>query len=237
MAKVNLPGAKDPCVLASDPVQGVMIGVFRHGIDEAPGYMEDVLEATGRPFRIFNLWEDGRIPSREFSHLVVLGGKMSVNDESGYPFLIDEKRLIREMLARSRPVLGICLGAQMIASALGARVYRCEREVGWSPVMWIGTLPGIPRETTVFQWHGESFDLPGRARLICRGGQVVNQAFVVGSALAVQFHIEVTEEMVRKWTAGHGERESICRDTEKYIRGSRLLCSQISEAFIRGQYQ
>jgi len=211
-----------------------MIGVFRHGIDESAGYLEDVLEASGRSYRIFNLWEDGGVPSREFSRVVILGGNMSVNDEREYPFLKEEKRVIREMVAHSRPVLGVCLGAQMIASALGARVYPCEKEVGWSPVRWIETLPGIPEETTVFQWHGESFDIPDGAKLICSGKQVKNQAFRWKSALGVQFHIEVTEEMIRKWTADRDDRASIARDTERYIQESRQLCRCIAERFIAG---
>ena len=159
---------------------------------------------------------------------------MSVNDESGYPFLVEEKRLIREMIARSRPVLGICLGAQMIASATGAIVSPCQKEVGWSPVRWIETLPGFPEDTMVFQWHGESFDLPEGAQLVCSGGRVENQAFFLGSALGVQFHIEVTGEMIRRWTTGHDDQESIRRDTEKYIRGSNRLCSRITEDFLGG---
>jgi GMP synthase-like glutamine amidotransferase len=211
-----------------------MIGVFRHGIDESAGYLEGLLEASGRPFHIYNLWEDGEIPSGELSRLLILGGKMSVNDEREYPFLEEEKRVIREMVTRSDPVLGICLGAQMIASALGARVYPGEKEVGWSPVTWIEPLPGIPRETTVFQWHGETFDLPDGASLVCQGDRVKNQAFFWKSALGVQFHIEVTEEMIRKWTADRDDRGSIARDTSRYIQGSRQLCSRIAEAFIRG---
>jgi len=213
-----------------------MIGVFRHGIDESAGYLEDLLEASGRPFRVYNLWEDGEVPSGTLSRLLILGGKMSVNDEREYPFLREEKRLIREMVARSAPVLGVCLGAQMIASALGARVYPGEKEVGWSPVTWIEPLPGIPRETTVFQWHGETFDLPDGASLICQGERVKNQAFSWKSALGVQFHIEVTEEMIRKWTADRDDRDSIARDTSRYIRESKQLCSHIAGAFIRGTY-
>lgn len=211
-----------------------MIGVFRHGIDESAGYLEDVLEASGRSCRIFNLWEDEEIPSREFSRLLILGGNMSVNDEREYPFLKEEKWVIRQMVARSRPVLGVCLGAQMIASALGARVYPCEKEIGWSPVTWIEPLPGIPEETTVFQWHGESFDLPDGAKLICSGKRVKNQAFLWKSALGVQFHIEITGEMIRKWTADRDDRASIARDTDRYIQGSRQLCSRIAEAFVAG---
>jgi GMP synthase (glutamine-hydrolysing) len=213
-----------------------MIGVFRHGIDETAGHLEDLLEASGRPFHVYNLWEDGEVPSGELSHLLILGGKMSVNDEREYPFLKEEKRVIREMVARSGPVLGVCLGAQMIASALGARVYPGEKEVGWSTVTWIEPLPGIPRETTVFQWHGDTFDLPDGASLVCRGDLVNNQAFSLKSALGVQFHIEVTEEMIRKWTADREDRGSIARDTSRYIEGSRQLCSHIAGAFFRGTF-
>ncbi len=211
-----------------------MIGIFRHGTDESAGYLGEVLESSGKTFRIYNLWEDGGIPVRDFSHLIILGGKMSVNDEDGYPFLKGEKQLIRQMVARSRPVLGVCLGAQMIASALGARVVPCEKEVGWSPVTWIEPLPGIPEQTTVFQWHGESFDLPDGARLVCRGNRVENQAFIRGSALGIQFHIEVNREMIGIWTAGHADRVSISRNTEYYIEGSMQLCSRIVAEFIRG---
>jgi len=213
-----------------------MIGVFRHGIDESAGYLEELLEASGRSFRASNLWEDGEVPSGGLSHLLILGGKMSVNDERDYPFLKEEKHVIRAMIARSRPVLGVCLGAQMIASALGARVYPCEKEVGWFPVTWIDPLPGIPEESTVFQWHGETFDLPDGAQLICSGEQVENQAFIRNSALGVQFHIEVTEDMIRKWTADRDDRPSITRDTERYLEDSRQLCCRIAEAFMRGTY-
>jgi GMP synthase-like glutamine amidotransferase len=213
-----------------------MIGVFRHGIDESPGYLEHLLEASGQSFRVFNLWEEGTLPSREFSHLVILGGRMSVNDEEDYPFLQEEKGLIRDMVARCRPVLGICLGAQMIASSFGARVYACEKEVGWSPVTWIEPVPGISQETMVFQWHGESFDLPQGARLLCRGERVENQAFYRGSAWGVQFHIEVTGEMIRNWTASHGDRERIAGDTVRYIEASTRLCSGILGTFLRGRY-
>jgi GMP synthase (glutamine-hydrolysing) len=211
-----------------------MIGIFRHGIDESAGYLEGLLEASGRPVSVYNLWEDGEVPSSGVSHLLILGGTMSVNDEREYPFLKEEKKVIREMLTRSRPVLGVCLGAQMIASALGARVYPCEKEVGWSPVTWIEPLPGIPEETTVFQWHGESFDLPDGAKLICSGKRVKNQAFLWKSALGVQFHIEVTKEMIRTWTADRDDRASLARDTERYLQESRQLCSRIAEAFIAG---
>jgi GMP synthase (glutamine-hydrolysing) len=213
-----------------------MIGVFRHGIDESAGYLEEVLETSGRLFRVFNLWEDDEVPSNGFSHLILLGGKMSVNDEGEYPFLKKEKQVIRAMIARSRPVLGVCLGAQMIASALGARVYPCEKEVGWSPVTWIDPSPGIPADSMVFQWHGETFDLPDGAQLICRGELVENQAFIRDSALGVQFHIEVTNEMIRKWTADRDDRASLTRDTERYIQGSRQLCNRITVAFIGGDF-
>ncbi|HRT15660.1 MAG TPA: type 1 glutamine amidotransferase [Methanoregulaceae archaeon] len=226
-----MSGTKEPIGRAPDHPWVTMIGIFRHGSDEPPGFLEEVLEASGRPFRVFDLWEDGAVPYRQLSHLIVLGGEMSVNDEAGYPFLAEEKRIIREMIAASRPVLGICLGAQMIASACGARVFRCEKEVGWRPVRWTETLPGVPRETVVFQWHDESFDLPPGARLICRGERVENQGFIMGSALGVQFHIEVTRAMVRAWTTG---RDGIAADTGRYIRESNRLCRCIAEHFIGG---
>ena len=139
----------------------------------------------------------------EVDLLVVLGGPMSVNDETEFPWLRKEKRFIRECTEAGKSVLGVCLGAQLIASAMGARVYRNRcKEIGWFPVEQVASADGstfsFPASIEVFHWHGETFDLPPGAVRIARSEACENQAFQIGrSVVALQFHLETTIEASR----------------------------------------
>jgi GMP synthase-like glutamine amidotransferase len=132
--------------------------------------------------------------------LIVMGGPMSVNDEDAYPWLKEEKELIARAINRGTSVLGICLGAQLIANALGARVRRNDfSEIGWFPVESVddgakGDLDGIlPHTFEAFHWHGETFDLPQGSRHLARNDACANQAFAFADrVLALQFHLETT---------------------------------------------
>ena len=144
--------------------------------------------------------------------LVVLGGPMSVNDEGEFPWLVREKQFIRRTIEAGTPVLGICLGAQLIANVLGARVSRNrEKEIGWFPV---DAMPAkgpalfrFPPTTEVFHWHGETFDLPPGAVHLVRSAGCENQAFQLGrSTLALQFHLETTPAAARAMVE-HGSAE------------------------------
>lgn len=131
--------------------------------------------------------------------LIVLGGPMSVNDEADHPWLAAEKRFVAAAIATGTPVLGICLGAQLIASALGGRVYPGpQKEIGWFPITASGGAPGcfaFPPQTTVFHWHGETFDLPPGAVPLAASAVVPHQAFQLGRrVLGLQFHLETTAE-------------------------------------------
>jgi GMP synthase (glutamine-hydrolysing) len=132
---------------------------------------------------------------------------MSVNDEAQLGWLGPEITLVREAIAADKTLLGICLGAQIIAKALGARVYPgSAKEIGWFPVQRTGSHPffeGLPDSFTPFHWHGDTFDLPHEGKLLAKSEITQTQAFAVGQrVLGLQFHMEATEESVRALLKG-----------------------------------
>lgn len=143
--------------------------------------------------------------------LVILGGPIGAYDEQDYPFLVDEMRLLERRLASDLPTLGICLGAQLIAHTLGAKVYPGkEKEIGWSPLelsnagMHSALAYLAVEHTSVLHWHGDTFDLPINSTLLASSVKYQNQAFSWGkSGLALQFHPEVTARGLERWFIGH----------------------------------
>jgi len=145
--------------------------------------------------------------------LIVLGGPIGVYDSADYPFLVGEIDSIRQRLAAHKPTLGICLGAQLMAAALGARVYPGSRgsEIGWFPILPAGPQPTpewfapiLAKNLSVLHWHGDTFDLPPGAQHLASTEFYENQAFALGNyALALQFHPEVTESGLERWYVGH----------------------------------
>lgn len=137
--------------------------------------------------------------------VIVLGGPIGACDDQNYPFLADEIALIRQRLAADRPMLGICLGAQLIARAAGARVYPgAAQEIGFSPLFDTGggllsDMEGVP----VLHWHGDTFDLPPGASRLASTTAYTNQAFSLGNALGLQFHAEVDPARLEPWLVGH----------------------------------
>lgn len=148
--------------------------------------------------------------------LVVLGGPIGAYGEAAYPFLSDELALISTRLAEGRPTLGICLGAQLMARALGAAVRPMERkEIGFAALSLTtagckSVLAEIPSETAVLHWHGDTFDIPSRAQSLAATSGCANQAFATGKhALALQFHLEADTNVLERWLIGHaGELDS-----------------------------
>lgn len=182
------------------------IHVLQHVPYEGPGYLATWAQERRHKLALTRLYAGDRLPRLHADDwLVSLGGPMSVHDEQAHPWLAAEKRLLVNAIGSGNRVLGICLGAQMIAHVLGARVYPNEhKEIGWFPVRktapadrWLD--PEIwPEGLVVFHWHGETFDLPPGARHLLRSRACEHQAFVYGSnVVALQFHVEMTPQGVR----------------------------------------
>ena len=150
--------------------------------------------------RYTRFYESAKLPDSSRVDLVIaMGGPMSVNDESEHPWLVQEKEFIRQAIRLGQPVVGICLGAQLIASALGSRVYPCRHtEIGWFPVEAVaadGDVFQLPGGLTAFHWHGEAFDLPSGAVHLAKSDACENQAFQIGrNVVGLQFHLETTPE-------------------------------------------
>jgi GMP synthase-like glutamine amidotransferase len=211
------------------------VALLQHAPNEGGGVIEEIIFGLNIPFRRIEIFSDHEIPLIEATHLVVMGGAMSVNDEKELPWLIQEKKLIREYIGRGAPVFGICLGAQLIASAGGANVYPCEPELGWSVVTkYSSQFALLPERFMAFQMHGETFDLPGCAELVCKGNAVHNQALSWGSALGFQFHVELTEEMICSWLSEMPQKDqtAILHENRFYLPHSQDLCRMVTKCFL-----
>ena len=196
--------------------------ILRHVTHESAGTLENVLAETGLDFHYVDLFETvpDRLNLNSAPGLVILGGPMNVDEVDKYPHLAKEVEWIGQALAAGLPTLGICLGAQLLAKALGARVYPNRvKEIGWYRVDLTphadrdALFEGGGKRITVFQWHGDTFDLPPNTVRLAQSPLCRNQAFRYGrSAYGLQFHIEMTPELIDSWlaqSANCGELESL----------------------------
>jgi GMP synthase (glutamine-hydrolysing) len=183
--------------------------VLQHAGCEPPGAYEDELLARRRPFVRVLLDEGEELPDwHAYAAIVAMGGGMSVNDEAEYRWLVPEKRLIGEAVRAGTPYWGVCLGAQLLAASLGARVFRGARpELGVMSVQLTDAaaedpvFAPLPRSVRTLQWHGETYQLPAGAVRLAGSDDYEQQAFVLDRAYALQFHFEVDGELIAEWMA------------------------------------
>jgi GMP synthase-like glutamine amidotransferase len=178
------------------------VQVLQHVPFEGLGCIGPWLQQRGARIDYTRFFQGDSLPEPNSIDLVIaLGGPMSVNDEEELPWLRHEKQFIRDVISRHVPVLGVCLGAQLIASALGAKVYRNHlKEIGWFPVHAVPAVEPafrFPHERLVLHWHGETFDLPEGAVQLAQSAGCKNQAFQFKShVIGLQFHLEATPQSV-----------------------------------------
>ncbi len=177
----------------------MQMAVLQHVPFEGPAAIADWAGARHAKMAVTHLYKGEALPDlAAFDMLTVMGGPMSANDEAHHSWLAPEIALVRDATAANKTVFGICLGAQIIAKAIGAKVYAArQKEIGWFPVRQIDSkhalFGGLPQEFTPFHWHGETFDLPAGATRLAETGTTPNQAFALNSrVLGLQFHMEAT---------------------------------------------
>lgn len=214
---------------------------LQHESQEGLGSIESWLRGRGWEIRGTMLHEDEPPPDvSEFDLLVILGGGMSANDEAGLPWLKSEKNLIRRAIETDKKILGVCLGAQLIASALGARVYpNAEKEIGWHEIRAVDANDAgvfrFPDSCEAFHWHGETFNLPEGAVLLAESDACRNQAFQIGrNIIGLQFHLETTPETARQFVSSgrsdltpgkfvQSEEDILSAPEEKYTQLNALM--------------
>jgi GMP synthase-like glutamine amidotransferase len=226
------------------------VKIVRHVGHEGPGYFGDFLERRGIPHELIRVDLGEPIPEdvSGTSGLVFMGGPMSVNDP--LPWIARATELIRRAVAADVPVLGHCLGGQLMAKALGARVTRNSvPEIGWHPVevtssdaakRWFDSLPAT---FPVYHWHGETFELPAGAVHLLRSTDCRNQAFALGKHLALQCHVEMTPGMIAEWIERAHDLEpsrtvqsgaEMLRDVEPRVAALHRIADVLYERWIQG---
>ena len=193
------------------------IAIFRHTRTEGPGYLAEFLDERKIPWQLVAIDAGDAVPqdAAAYSGLVFMGGPMSVNDD--LPWISPVLALIRDAVAKDVPLLGHCLGGQLISKALGGVVSRNPvKEIGWGEVQvsenevaraWFGAI----QKFQAFHWHGETFTLPQGATRLLSSTYCVNQAYAIGRHLALQCHVEMTAEMIADWcVVGADEVEAGC---------------------------
>jgi len=210
--------------------------VIMHVESEGPGVFGDLLAGAGASVSVARLHRGDRLPGAgDVDAVFSMGGPMNVYEELSHPFLRDEDRFLKEAAERNLPVLGICLGAQLIAKAAGAAVTKNPvQEVGWSTVTLTeagrrdALFRGLPELLPVLQWHGDTFAIPAGGTLLATGTECRNQAFRHRNSWGLQFHLEVNRTLLEEWFAAAPELRAILARHDELGPGlgqrARTLC-------------
>ncbi len=229
--------------------------VFQHVAHEILGTLNPLLKGSGFRIRYVNFGrENYKIPELDnYDGLIVLGGPMGVNEVDKYPYLIPELKAIERAIEKEMPIFGICLGAQLIAKALGARVKKNKmKEIGWYDVMPTkegvddNLISQLSKTEKIFQWHGDTFDIPRCGVHLARSPRCENQAFKYGEKIyGFQFHLEVDKIMIERWLKnsvnveelsnlkGIIYPEDIRKDTPIYIDRLKELSNLVFSKYIK----
>ncbi len=164
-----------------------------------------------------------------FDMLIIMGGSASVYENKKFPWLSDEKIFIQKAIDANKKILGICLGAQILADVFGAKVYRgSSKEIGWFPIQFnknkLSDLPFFPDQITVFHWHGDTFDVPNGATRVASSELTPNQGFIIrNNIIALQFHLEMNSTTLKKLIKAMGDHHS---NDEKYVQAADAIIAQ-----------
>jgi GMP synthase-like glutamine amidotransferase len=207
------------------------VHILQHVSFEGIGSIEKWLNQRNANVSYTRFYESTDLPALpEINLIIIMGGPMSVHDELECPWLVEEKKFLREAINAGIPMLGICLGAQLLASALGAEVYKCsQKEIGWFDITKVpNTGFQFPDTITVFHWHGETFNLPEGAVQLARSAACEQQAFQFNdNVIGLQFHLETTPDSINSMIQ-HCYSDII---TNKFIQTVPVIKSAKSDCF------
>lgn len=196
--------------------------VLMHHPEEGPGTLADFLREDGVELTLARMYQGEKIPAGPFDLVVAMGGDMNVYEEEEYPFLTGETEYIKKSLDNGTVVLGICLGAQLLAKAAGSKVMKSPRsEYGWGRVdiTEAGILAPLfkdcPPSLDVLQWHEDTFEVPVGGELLAVSRECTNQAFRYGSGYGLQFHIEVDSAIIESWFADRDDRDEVLKKFQR----------------------
>lgn len=224
----------------------IRIQFAQHVPFEDPGAILKWAESRGHDYAVTRLYAGEALPSPgSWDWLILMGGPMSVHDEDEFAWLKQEKAAVAGAISSGKVVIGFCLGAQLIAAALGAKVYPNDhKEIGWYPVQWTPGSPAKlrlslpPGELPVFHWHGETFDLPAGAALLASSAACRNQAFAYGeSVFGFQFHLEMLQSNINAIIGNCGaelqhapyiqRKEEILKESDRNLEQATALLYEI----------
>ena len=210
------------------------VAIFRHSPTEGSGYFATFLDEHAIPWVLIRIDEGDAVPfdARDYSGLVFMGGNMSVNDD--LPWIPRSLELIRDAYAKDIPVLGHCLGGQLMSKAMGGVVTKNPvKELGWGRTevanndvarKWFGDI----RSFDSFHWHGETFSLPQDSIQLLSSAHCANQAFAIGKHLALQCHVEMTEPMIREW-CDVGAAELAANASSPAVQSAQVMQAQMQD--------